>query len=159
MEIMTCLAKGNEYRIEADAYRVNLEDNGEDTVVFDNLRLYENGAEGFGLGENFWGHHFDKEEAAASLIRAYINDNSSVRAIKVDKNLAKMMEKFFTFSGAHNSYQLDNGGMMINRPISKRYLDEKCILPLQLIDSEGNSYYSNGDAYACLLYTSPSPRD
>lgn len=148
MEIMTCLAKGNEYRIEADAYRVNLEDNGEDTVVFDNLRLYENGAEGFGLGENFWGHHFDKEEAAASLIRAYINDNSSVRAIKVDKNLAKMMEKFFTFSGAHNSYQLDNGGMMINRPISKRYLDEKCILPLQLIDSEGNSYYSNGDAYA-----------
>ena len=101
------------------------------------------------LGTDFHGHRFNSEEAASSMIRAYINDDNSFEYSSVIPYVSEFKESFIKLSRIMNLYTSKNG-MECSRIVPLKYLCEDCVLELQMIDGEGFSYYSNDDRYILI---------
>ena len=144
MELLNTKIMGHEYRIYGDDITINLEDDGDDTVKIKNLHITLDGKECDDFGENFVGYRFSSDEAAQSIIRAFINGDMEYAhdfsGIKPHKELMKGWHDVFEPTDFHLSF--DDGRV---RTISKKYLGSYGVLKLQMVNKEYISYYSNGD--------------
>ncbi|MBP3783828.1 MAG: hypothetical protein J6I68_11335, partial [Butyrivibrio sp.] len=97
------------------------------------------------FGENFQGHHFDAEEAALSIIKAYINNDKSLEYSHVIPYIQNFVDEFVENGNLQTTYTSEDGSEH-SRWIPLKYFGES-ILPLQLVDTDGCAYYSDGNEF------------
>ncbi len=95
------------------------------------------------FGTNFQGRHrFTAEEAALSIVKAYINNDKSYEYSHVIPYLQNFVDGFVENSNLQTKYTSEDGSEH-SRWIPLKYFGEN-ILPLQLVDADGCAYYSDG---------------
>lgn len=99
-----------------------------------------------GFGENFQGHHFNAEEAAQSVIKAFINHDRTLKFRQVLRYIAVFSGQFFEKDLNLKGRYATKDGKEHSRWIPLKYFGEN-ILPLQLVDADGCAYYSDGDEF------------
>ena len=109
--------------------------------------VYKDGKPEEDLGESFDGHHFDAEEATQSVIRAYINNDRSMRSRQVLAYISNFLEEFFEKNIHLREEYKSLDGKTHSRWIPMKYFGSSGILPLQIVDADGCAYYSDGDEF------------
>ncbi len=127
--------------IYGDNLELSADPQGDDSVKLDSAVVIKDGKTLTYFNENFQGHKFTAEEAAESVIRAYINNDISVDVKTVNASLAAFRDNFI----CGNGIELKEGN--IQRKIPRKYLTKYYVLDLELIDAKGRAYYSDGDNY------------
>ncbi|MBQ6416312.1 MAG: hypothetical protein IJJ65_08705 [Butyrivibrio sp.] len=110
------------------------------------LRVYKDGILEMDFGENFVGHHFDADEAAQAVIKAYINNDKSHEYSHVIPYIQNFVDEFIGSGGLQAKYTSEDGSEH-SRWIPTKYFGEHDFLPLQLVDADGCSYYSDGEEF------------
>lgn len=129
-----------------------MNNDGNDTVVIKNLKLYRDEKILENDGFSFSGHKFSKEEIASEIIRGYLNENGEIYQTIACDILKTAKEKLSGKSFFFSSYKVATGmdsTCTLARKIFKKYIAERGILQLQMVDSNFCSYYSDGDS--CVL--------
>ncbi len=147
MKIITAKYAGLEYEVYGDSIKINLEDNGDERIEIDNSRIVFEGRETTDFGENFQGHKFSPEEVAQSIIRAFINGSMeyAIRLADTNKNILHARLDIFEPSGFTVKLPLGQ-----ERTISKKYLGQYGVLPLQMVNGDYASYYSDGSEFVIV---------
>lgn len=144
--LLTCKVKGADYKIVGTSIKINLKNNGENTVNVDDLEVYVNDERTYDFGENFVGTKFDEEDVADCLIRSYINHTTfDGYVLRACDEIFSAMKK--VYKNAHHTLE---GGTIVRTWFPLKYLGKDSLLVLQMIDSEGASYYSDGDNFILL---------
>lgn len=96
------------------------------------------------FGTDFSGqHHFDAEEAALSIIKAYINNDKTYEYSNVLLYIQNFVDDFVENSNIQAKYTSENGSEHF-RWIPAKYFGEYDFLPLELVDAAGCAYYTDG---------------
>ena len=136
---VTDIQTKTKYTVYGTNLILNSNPNGDDSVKLDNIEIYKNGELITDFGVSFVGlHEYTKEEAATSLILAYINKDNSF-----DSWACEILGEF-AFEFARHSMLITPSDI---RWVPKKYLTIEHVLNLQLVTKDGFAFYDNGDEY------------
>lgn len=144
LELIRIMKDGREYAFCGTS--ISICPDSQELISIKNAACYVDGTQMVELGENFLGHRYSAEEAAISVIRAYINGNKTFRTKYVIPYISNYADDFFEESGMREQYISDRGTLLL-RQIPLRYFGERALLPLQMVDKDGMQYYSNDDEF------------
>ncbi len=121
--------EGKSYLVKSDVLDFDVDGL---TVFTEDAEVFINGKKCEDFGVSFHMHGFSADEAAQSVILAYINDNLEFSFSDVDSRIETYKKKHFEDSG----YSSVDG-----RKISRHYISQNEVLDLILINKDGFSYY------------------
>ena len=103
----------------------------EDPIVLENGKEIE-------YGENFQGYSFSADDAAESLLRAFINNDTSVvfDESSIPDNVREFKKNLMASTITAGDLQ-----------VPSHYLSYRGVLDLEAVDAMGCKYYSDGDEF------------
>lgn len=143
MQILAAIHDGHNYVVHGTNFKISSRRNGwrDSTVKADKIIIYEDGKMITDFGENFSGMAFDAEDAMASLVLGYVNNDTTIDVKKVAPALAAFRDKFV----CDNKVSLEEG--RAKRVIPKKYLTTSGKLDLELVTNDGAAFYTDGDNF------------
>ena len=147
MLVLNCKIKGHLYAVYADSVKIMTESDysWDDSVILENPVVTVDGKKEDEFSQNFQGHTFDACEVAQQLIRSFINGDTTIEFMGRPAEEVMDAKKALHDPSGH-TITLDNGK---TRCISKNYLGQYAVLELQMINTEGCTYYTDGNE--CIL--------
>ncbi len=143
MLLIKCVKEDVEYSVYGKS--ISICPDQPELITIEEPEIYKGNELITDFGENFQGHHFDAEEAALSIVKAYINNDKSHEYSHVIPYIQNFVDGFVESGNLQTKYTSEDGSEH-SRWIPLKYFGEN-ILPLQLVDADGCVYYSDGDEF------------
>lgn len=135
MKIIELYTGYHHYVVKGNNFSISLQ--SPDIITLNDIEVYDNGQLLDDFGENFSGHRFTAEDAAKSLILAYVNNDKSVCIQQVCVKLVNFKHKLAK----------DCKNPCGERDVPSKYLTTNGVLELQLIAKDGCAFYTDGDEF------------
>ena len=147
MLLMKILKDNHKYAFYGSA--ISICPGADELISIENAEAYEDGSLMTDFYKCFIGHVLDANETAAQAIRAFINTDASVVYEDVIPYITNFALSFHENTNIMVCFDASDG-RKAKRLIQKKYLGERGVLELQLVDADGRAYYSNSDEFIVI---------